>query len=102
METPITLRVFVLTFAVPAIPVRAEPSPENDVAVIIPVVLILVSVPTPVPVKAEPSPLKEVAVRIPLTVTLIKFQSQLHKLKKTNLLTRYHHRLNLLQWTLIL
>ena len=50
-------------------PVKFAPLPLNDVAVIIPVVLILVLDPTPVPVNAEPSPEKDVAVTVPFTVT---------------------------------
>ena len=42
MDTPITLKVLVLTSAVltPAIPVSCEPSPANDVAETVPVTVI--------------------------------------------------------------
>ena len=40
----------------------------NAVAVTIPEVLILSAVPTPVPVNAEPSPEKDVAVHIPVMI----------------------------------
>ena len=54
-------------------PVSAEPSPWNEVAVMIPEVLTLPVVPIPalIPVSAEPSPLKDVAVRTPVTTLVM-------------------------------
>ena len=53
------------------IPLKLDPSPSKEVAVIIPEVSILPSVPIPavIPVSCEPSPLNEDAVMMPDAAT---------------------------------
>jgi len=60
------LNVYDLAEVNPAIPVKELPSPEKDVAVIIPVVFIDPVEPIPTEVSPEPSPENEVAVTTPV------------------------------------